>query len=219
VILLKEHAEEFFNRRAGFWDVKDIPKNAGELSRILIQKAEIKEGEKVLDLATGTGFQAVQITFTVGRRGKVYGTDISVGMLKEAKEKIKKLGLKEIIELCRADAENLPFKNNLMDAVICGFSYHHFPNPYKVAEEIYRVLKPKRKAVIVDGCRPTWSHLKKIIVDLYVKIKDRSRKVRFYSEEEFRKFFKQAKFHNIHTWSFYQIHTLICPFVIIEAEK
>jgi len=59
----------------------------------------------------------------------------------------------------------------------------------------------------------------KIIVDLYVKIKDRSRKVRFYSEEEFRKFFKQAKFQNIHTWSFYQIHTLICPFVIIEAEK
>ena len=66
---MKEHAEKFFNRRAGFWDVKYIPKNAEELSRILIQKAEIKEGEQVLDLATGTGFQAVQITFTVGRRG------------------------------------------------------------------------------------------------------------------------------------------------------
>lgn len=62
-------------------------------------------------------------------------------MLKEAKEKIKKLGLKDIIELCRTDAENLPFRDNLVDTVICRFAYHHFPNPFKVAEEIYRVFK------------------------------------------------------------------------------
>ena len=216
---LKEHAKNFFGRRAEFWDVQYIPTNAQELSRIIIDKAGIKDGDCVLDLATGTGFQAVQIAYAVGRKGKVIGVDLSQSMLREAKKKVKKLGLESIIELCKADSENIPLKDNSVDAMICGFAYHHFPYPYTTAEESFRVLKPWKKAVIVDGCRPHWSYFKRIITDLYVKITDKSSKIRFYCEDEFRSFLRKAKFRDIHSWSFYQIHSLICPFVIVEGKK
>lgn len=216
---LKEHAKNYFDRRAEFWDVQFIPRNAQELSRIIIQKAGIKDGNCVLDLATGTGFQAVQIAYAVRRKRMVFGVDLSKSMLREAKKKIKKLGLESIIELCEADSENIPLNDNSVDAVICGFAYHHFPNSYRTAKEIFRVLKPGKKVVIVDGCRPSWSYFKRIITDFYVKITDKSWKIRFYSEEEFRSFLRKAKFRDVHSWTFYQIHSLICPFVIVEGKK
>jgi len=212
------HAQTYFKQRAELYDAKYIPKDAEELSRILIQKADIKEGDCVLDFATGTGFQAVQIAYTVGEKGKVLGLDVSDEMLREAETKIKRLGLDNIIKLKKILSQNIPLEDNSVDAVICGFAYHHFPDPYRVTAEMCRVLKPGKKAVAVDGCRP--KHLfKKFIADLSVKISDRAWRMRFYTEREFREFFEGSGFEEVHTWSFYQTHSLLYPFVIIEGTK
>jgi ubiquinone/menaquinone biosynthesis C-methylase UbiE len=212
------HAQKYFKLRADLYDVKYIPKGAEELSRILIQKADIKEGDFVLDFATGTGFQAVQIAYAVGEKGSVLGLDISDEMLREAETKIKRLGLDNIIKLKKILSENIPLEDNSVDAIICGFSYHHFSDPYRVTSEMRRVLKPGKKAVSVDGCRPEHS-FKKFIADLSVKISDRTWRMRFYTEKEFKEFFEESGFEEVHTWSFYQTHSLLCPFVMIEGTK
>jgi len=212
------HAQKYFKQRADLYDVKYIPKGAEELSRILIQKAEIKEGDFVLDFATGTGFQAVQIAYVVGERGRVLGLDISDEMLREAEIKIERLGLDNIIKLKRMRYGNIALEDNSVDAVICGFAYHHFPDPYRVTAEMFRVLKHDKKGVAVDGCRPEHP-FKKFIADLSAKISDRTWRIRFYSERELRDFFDAKGFEQVHTWCFYQTHCLTYPFVMIEGTK
>jgi len=212
------HARKYFKERAELYDVKYIPKGAEELSRILIQKAGIKEGDFVLDFATGTGFQAVQIAYAVGERGRVLGLDISEEMLTQAEIKIKRLGLDKVVKLKRMQSKTFPLEDDSVDAVICGFAYHHFPDPYGVTTEMFRVLKPYKKAVVVDGCRPE-HFFRKLIADLSVRISDRTWHIRFYTEKEFREFFENSGFKEAHSWCFYQTHCLLYPFIMIEGTK
>jgi ubiquinone/menaquinone biosynthesis C-methylase UbiE len=213
-----EHAQEYFKQRAELYDVKYIPRDAEELSRILIQKAGIKEGDFVLDSATGTGFQAVQIARAVGERGRVLGLDVSQEMLAQAEAKMKKLGLDKVVKLGRVESDMIPLGDDSVDAVICGFACHHFPDPYKATAEMFRVLKPSKKAVVVDGCRPE-QLFKKLVADLSLKMSDRTWHVRFYTEKEFREFFEKSGFKEAHTWCFYQTHCLLYPFIMIEGTK
>lgn len=213
-----KHAKEFFRKRAKLYDEKYIPKGAEGLSRILIQKAAINEGNFVLDFATGTGFQAVQIALGVGSKGKVLGLDISEKMLREAEKKIKAPSLDDIIELRKIESEIIPLKDNSVNAAICGFAYHHFPDPHRVTNEIYRVLKPHGKLVVIDACRPS-SLLKKFVADLSAKISDRTWRIRFFTEKEFRSFFEGSGFVDVNSWCFYQTHCLWYPFLIIEGTK
>jgi len=213
-----QHAQKYFKQRAELYDVKYIPKGAEKLSRIMIQKAEIKKGDFVLDFATGTGFQAVQIAYVVGEKGRVLGLDISDAMLREAEVKIKRLGLDNVIKLKRAQSENISLEDNSVDAIICGFAYHHFPDPCRVTAEMFRVLKPDRKAVAVDGCRPEHP-FKKLVADLSAKVSDRTWPIRFCTEKEFSEFFEGSGFEEVHTWCFYQTHCLLYPFVMIEGTK
>jgi ubiquinone/menaquinone biosynthesis C-methylase UbiE len=213
-----EHAQKYFKQRAELYDVKYVPKGAEELSRILIQKAGIREGDFVLDFATGTGFQAVQIAYAVGERGRVLGLDISQEMLARAETKMEKLGLDKVVKLKMMESERIPLGDDSVDAVICGFACHHFSDPYGMTAEMFRVLKTSRKAVVVDGCRP--EHLfKKLIADLSVKMSDRTWHIRFYTEKEFREFFEKSGFKEVHTWPFYQTHSLLYPFVMTEGTK
>jgi ubiquinone/menaquinone biosynthesis C-methylase UbiE len=212
------HVERYFKQRAELYDVKYIPRGAEELSRIMIQKAEIKEGDFVLDFATGTGFQAVQIAYSVGEKGRVLGLDVSNEMLREAEIKIRRLGLDSIIKLKKMLSRNFPIEDSPVDAIICGFAYHHFPDPYEVTAEMFRVLKSGKRAVAVDGCRPEHP-VKKLIADLSAKISDRTWRMRFYTEREFREFFEASGFEEVHTWCFYQTHCLLHPFVMVEGTK
>ena len=215
---LKEHARRYFEEIAELYDETWIPKGAEGLSRILIQKAGIEEGCYVLDAAAGTGCQSVQIAYAVGKKGGVVGVDVSKSMLREAKRKIEKLRLEDRIELILADVENVPLGNDSVDAIICAFACHHFPHPLQTIREMSRVLKPNKRAVIVDACRPE-SLFKRLISDIYAKITDRSWKIRFYSEREFKEFFRKSGFRDVHSYCFYQTHDLKSPSIIIEGTK
>ena len=63
---------------------------AGSLRRFIVEKANLSEGDKALDLCTGTGSVAVELTKQVGEKGFVIGLDFSRGMLEKAKEKARK---------------------------------------------------------------------------------------------------------------------------------
>jgi ubiquinone/menaquinone biosynthesis C-methylase UbiE len=64
------------------------------------------------------------------------------------------------LPLVQADSERLPFADNSFDAVTCSHSFHHYPQQEQVLREIYRVLRPDGRAMIIDGDRDgLWGRL------------------------------------------------------------
>lgn len=95
----------------------------------------------ILDLATGTADLAIALA-KHNPQAHVIGIDISEKMLDIGKEKVKKQGLENQIELRLGDAAALPFDDNSFDAVTVAFGVRNFENMDKGLSEIQRVLKP-----------------------------------------------------------------------------
>lgn len=106
-------------------------------------------GQNVLDVATGTADIALAINKSDPQK-KVIGIDISLGMLKIAKEKTKSKG----IMLACADALNLPFRDNSFDNVIISFGIRNIKNKIQALYEFKRVLKPSGKLLVLEFSKP-----------------------------------------------------------------
>lgn len=118
----------------------------------------------LLDIGTGTA--SVPLKIMEKRKDlKIYCLDFSANMLKTASEKINPLISKNII-LIQADAKRLPFKNHCFDAVISSNFFHHLSSPFKVLEEINRVVRTDGLILIRDMLRPP----AKLIVNLLVAV-------------------------------------------------
>jgi SAM-dependent methyltransferase len=112
------------------WKVwwEPIEKGAHKLSQRLIELAEIKPRQRVLDVATGIGEPSITVAKVVGTGGHVLATDISGQMLAIAKERAAFLRLQDIIEFKESDAENLDLPNSSFDAALCRWGLMLFPN-------------------------------------------------------------------------------------------
>jgi demethylmenaquinone methyltransferase / 2-methoxy-6-polyprenyl-1,4-benzoquinol methylase len=106
----------------------------------------------ILDVATGTGDFAIQALDL--QPDKIYGVDISEGMLEVGRKKLIERNLVGKIELLKADSENLPFEENKFDAVTVAFGVRNFENLEKGLREIFRVMKPGAKLVVLEFSRP-----------------------------------------------------------------
>lgn len=107
----------------------------------------------VLDIATGTGDLAINLTKT--NADKIVGLDISEGMLEVGRSKIAKRNLSKTIEMVLGDSEKLPFEDNSFDAITVAFGIRNFENLEKGLSEILRVLKPSGIFVILETSVPT----------------------------------------------------------------
>jgi demethylmenaquinone methyltransferase/2-methoxy-6-polyprenyl-1,4-benzoquinol methylase len=107
----------------------------------------------ILDVATGTGDLAIQAVKSLDPE-KVIGVDISTGMMEIGRKKIEEKGLSKKIELRRGDSENLPFEENKFDAVIVAFGVRNFENLEKGLTDMFRVVKPGGKVVILEFSKP-----------------------------------------------------------------
>ncbi len=112
---------------------------------------EIKP-KKILDIATGTGDFAIE-SLSLNPE-KVIGVDISEGMLNVGRAKLKKRKLDSRISLESGDSENLPFEDNMFDAIIVAFGVRNFENLEKGLAEMYRVVRPGGKVVILEFSKP-----------------------------------------------------------------
>ncbi|WP_191858845.1 bifunctional demethylmenaquinone methyltransferase/2-methoxy-6-polyprenyl-1,4-benzoquinol methylase UbiE [Hanstruepera ponticola] len=112
-----------------------------------------KNPENILDIATGTGDLAINLTETNAKT--IIGLDISSGMLEIGKQKIRKKGLENTVELVLGDSENMPFEDNYFDAITVAFGIRNFETLEKGLAEIYRVLKPGGTFVILETSIPT----------------------------------------------------------------
>ena len=106
----------------------------------------------ILDVATGTGDFAVEALKL--NPDKVIGIDISEGMLEVGRKKMRSKGYDSKIELRSGDSENLPFEENKFDAVIVAFGVRNFENLERGLAEMYRVLRPGGRMVVLEFSKP-----------------------------------------------------------------
>jgi enediyne biosynthesis protein CalE5 len=110
----------------------------------LVELAGIRAGNRVLDIATGSGEPALTAARIVGRSGRVVAVDMSPGMLAIARERIDAAGLHNV-EVIESDAESLNLDASSFDAVLCRWGLMFMPDLDGVIRAMYRALKPGRR--------------------------------------------------------------------------
>lgn len=112
----------------------------------MVQMANPKFDERVLDIATGTGHAAIAAAHYVGDARRVHAIDLSRNMLAQAKKKCEHLGVFNM-DFFEMDAENLDFKNDYYDIILCSFGLFFVNDIVKTLQGWRRVLKPGGRVV------------------------------------------------------------------------
>ncbi|MCK5465799.1 MAG: bifunctional demethylmenaquinone methyltransferase/2-methoxy-6-polyprenyl-1,4-benzoquinol methylase UbiE [Bacteroidales bacterium] len=162
----------------------EVPVRYDMLNRVITwrlderwRKAAVRkclEGEpsRVLDLCTGTGDLAIRLARQVNGQTKIQALDYSQPMLAVAREKADKASLSNI-EFIHGDAASLPLENEDLDVIGIAFAFRNLtyknPDRERFLQEIYRVLKPHGKFVIVESSQPE-NRVMKSLFRIYLKV-------------------------------------------------
>ncbi len=122
--------------------------------RLAIGMSNIQPGQRVLDLAGGTGDLALLIAAKVGPQGRVVLSDINSAMIHTGRARLLDKGIAGNVEYVQADAERLPFPDNSFDCITMGFGLRNVTHKQTALDSMYRVLKPAGRLLILEFSRP-----------------------------------------------------------------
>lgn len=134
--------------------------------KVTIEYSSVRKGQKVLDLAGGTGDLTAKFSQLVGGDGLVVLADINESMLKVGRDKLRDKGLFKNIEYVQANAEELPFADNYFDCITISFGLRNVTDKQKALCSMWRVLKPGGRLLILEFSKPQYKILNKAY-DLY----------------------------------------------------
>lgn len=134
--------------------------------RRTVDLAGMRHGQWVLDLAAGTGDLSERFASLVGKDGAVVSTDINAAMLDRGRDRLVDLGIAGNIHYVQANAEALPFSANRFDCISIGFGLRNVTHKQRALEEMFRVLRPGGRALVLEFSHPT-SRLLRKAYDLY----------------------------------------------------
>ncbi len=109
--------------------------------RYTVASSNVKTGDKVLDIAGGTGDLAIEFRKKAGESGKVILSDINAAMLAEGRRNLTNKGVFGV-EFIQLNAENLPFESNSFDCVSIAFGLRNVTDKDQALREMHRILKP-----------------------------------------------------------------------------
>lgn len=123
--------------------------------RITIDMSGVRPGDKVLDLAGGTGDLTKKFSKIVGTDGGVVLADINSSMLNVGRDRLTDQGYVGNIEYVQANAECLPFEDNTFDVITIAFGLRNVTDKDKALRSMTRVLKPGGRLLVLEFSKPT----------------------------------------------------------------
>ncbi|MFQ6013245.1 MAG: class I SAM-dependent methyltransferase [Thermoplasmata archaeon] len=141
----KEEARRLYDRISGVYDLLAGPfeRKAAEMG---LERLSLGAGERVLEIGFGSGYCLHQIAMSVGPTGRVYGIDLSLGMIEVTRRRLRRTSMIRRTELCCGDGQVLPFRSDVFDAVFISFALELFDTP-----DIPRVLAETRRVLTRGG--------------------------------------------------------------------
>lgn len=134
--------------------------------RFTIDMSGVRPGNKVLDLAGGTGDLTKKFSKIVGPSGKVVLADINSSMLEVGRERLTNQGYVGNIEYVQANAQHLPFEDNTFDVITIAFGLRNVTDKDEALRSMFRVLKPGGRLLVLEFSQTTNPLLKKAY-DIY----------------------------------------------------
>ena len=125
--------------------------------RFAIEMSGVRAGDKVLDVASGSGDLAAAFAKRVGPTGQVWMTDINAAMLEVGRDKLVDSGIFPPLALC--DAEKLPFPDETFDCVSVAFGLRNMTHKEKALAEMTRVARAGGRVLVLEFSRP-WKPLR-----------------------------------------------------------
>jgi demethylmenaquinone methyltransferase/2-methoxy-6-polyprenyl-1,4-benzoquinol methylase len=150
---------EVFDQVASRYDVMNDLMSLG-LHRVwkhfAVSVARPRQGERVLDVASGSGDLAAALARRVGAQGEVWATDVNMKMLERGRDRLLDAGALSPAVQC--DAERLPFPDGYFDCVTVGFGLRNMTHKDRALTEMGRVLKPGGRLVVLEFSK-VWAPL------------------------------------------------------------
>ncbi len=183
------------------WYARQTAKDIDEFRSTARRLApQITAGARVLEIAPGPGYLAIELARLTGCR--MIGLDISKTFVEIASENAEKAGVNVCFD--QGDAAELPYPSDVIDFIVCRAAFKNFSRPLAALDEMYRVLKPGGSALIIDLRKDFSPHE----IDDYVKGKGAINAAlikftfhtmlmkRAYTQEGIRQLVSQSQFRN-----------------------
>ena len=134
--------------------------------RFAIEQTGARPGQRILDLAGGTGDLAARLSRLVGPAGEVIIGDINASMLNVGRERLLDKGISGNVQFVQANAECLPFPEQSFDCITIAFGLRNVTDKQKALASMYRCLKPGGRLLVLEFSKPVVPGLK-TVYDLY----------------------------------------------------
>ena len=149
---------EVFHSVAARYDIMNDVLSAGMhrlWKRFTIELSGVRRGNKVLDIAGGTGDLARKFSSLVGPDGEVVLADINASMLQVGRDRLLDKGVSNNISFVQADAEKLPFPDNHFDVVTIAVGLRNVTHKEDALRSMLRVLKPGGRLLVLEFSKPS----------------------------------------------------------------